>query len=104
MKKNTCKYSDTFQPYNGGYNKYEYDIKLKSGKVILNCYPNSGIFHSVGVLSDDLIVKEEKVQEIRFSNEPILCINDGVSNISQEYYIDPTDNDEWLRANDKKFN
>ena len=104
MKKNTCKYSDTFQAYNGGYDKYEYDIRLKSGKVILNCYPNSGKFNFIGGLYSGLSVKEQEVQEIRFSNEPVLCINGQVSNISQEYYIDPTDNDEWLRANDKKFN
>lgn len=31
---NTCEYSDNWQPYIGDYDKFEYDVKLKSGEVI----------------------------------------------------------------------
>jgi len=34
-----------WQKYNGSYEKTEYDIMLKDGTVIKNCWPNAGQFH-----------------------------------------------------------
>lgn len=66
--KNTCGYSDNWQPYIGDYDKFEYDVKLKSGEIIENCYPNGGYFNQ---LDSDVSVIEGEVAEIRFSNTPI---------------------------------
>lgn len=32
--------------YKGEYDKEFYDIRLKSGDVIKNCWPNAGTFHT----------------------------------------------------------
>jgi hypothetical protein len=45
MKDNTCNYSDEWQPYISDYDKYEYDVKLKDGTIVENCYPNAGKFN-----------------------------------------------------------
>ncbi len=31
-----------------GYDKVEYDIMLKDGRIITNCYPNAGYFNPMG--------------------------------------------------------
>jgi len=82
---NNCGYSDNWQPYIGDYDKFEYDIKLKDGRIIENCYPNAGLFNSIAPKYDGQAFAEELVEEIRFSQTPRYCINDGVSNVSQEF-------------------
>ncbi len=43
---NTCNYSTEWQPYINDYDKNEYDVMTKAGKIFRNCYPNAGIFMS----------------------------------------------------------
>ena len=62
---NTCNYSTEWQPYTGDYDKFEYDIRLKDGRVRTNCYPNAGMFNSI-----DPSLKngaDKLVSEIRFT-------------------------------------
>lgn len=85
---NTCGYSDEWQSYKGDYDKYEYDIKLKDGTIIENCYPNGGNFNSISDEHDTQSFPEMDVEEIRFSQNPrFIGLNDGVSKSkpSQEY-------------------
>lgn len=79
MKDNTCNYSDTFQPYIGDYDKFEYDIKLADGTIVENCYPNAGKFNSISDLHDGQKFEEKLVVEIRFSQRPRFMLNDEVS-------------------------
>lgn len=92
MKDNTCEYSDNWQPYKMDYDKFEYDIKLKNGTIIKSCYPNAGKFNSMSNEHNGESFNEDLVDEIRFSNNPIIGINDDVSNINQsintESYIE----------------
>ena len=80
---NTCNYSDEWQPYIGDYDKYEYDVKLKDGRVIENCYPNAGKFNSISPEHDRQSFDENDVVEIRFSQKPRFGINGEVSNVDQ---------------------
>lgn len=75
---NTCGYSDNWQPYIGDYDKFEYDVKLKSGEVIENCYPNGGYFNQMDSPSD-ISINENEVAEIRFSNTPISFLDNEFS-------------------------
>jgi len=75
--KNTCNYSDNWQPYINDYDKFEYDIKTKEGFTVFNCYPNNGYFK--GNLGFE--VHESQVSEIRFSKNPKMGINDFVSKV-----------------------
>lgn len=86
MKENSYNYSDSWQPYIGDYDKFEYDIKLKDGTIVENCYPNAGEFNSISKEHDGESFNESEIEEIRFSQEPIYCINDGVSEVDQDYY------------------
>lgn len=72
---NTCDYSHEWQPYIGDYDKYEYDIKLHNGAIITNCYPNAGKFISFVEGIDKDLYEEVEVSEIRFAENPVLCIN-----------------------------
>jgi hypothetical protein len=47
---NTLGYSTEWEPYRkeDGYDKLEYDVMLKDGKIITNCYPNAGFFMPSG--------------------------------------------------------
>lgn len=72
---NTCNYSKDWQPYIGEYDKFEYDIKTRDGKVVTNCYPNAGTFISMTEKNEDRHVLQEDVVEIRFSEKPIMGIN-----------------------------
>jgi hypothetical protein len=85
---NTMNYSDEWQPYLGNYDKFEYDIKLKDGTVVENCYPNAGKFNSVSDEHDGQFFNEELVSEIRFSNTPRYGLNSRVSNIPQYEWLD----------------
>ena len=76
MKDNHMGYSDSWQPYLGDYDKFEYDIKLKSGEYIMNCYPNGGLFN---VLDSNDAYEENNIAEIRFSQEPKTWLNMAVS-------------------------
>jgi hypothetical protein len=86
--KNNCNYSDEWQPYINDYDKFEYDIKLKDGTVVENCYPNGGIFNSISDLHDGWVFEEIEVAEIRFSENPRYGINGEVSSRNQYEYLD----------------
>lgn len=86
--KNTCNYSDDWQPYIDDYDKFEYDIKLADGTIIENCYPNAGKFNSFSDEHDDQQFEESLVSEIRFSQRPRHGMNDGVSNVPQYEWLD----------------
>lgn len=58
-----------------GYDKQEYDIWLKTGKWIFNCYPNAGKFTSFNIETDSLQFNEKEIFAIRLSETPILGIN-----------------------------
>lgn len=78
--KNTCNYSDNWQPYLGDYDKFEYDIILKDGTIVENCYPNGGMFNSMSDLHNNQYFDEKEVVEIRFSQNPKLELNTKYSN------------------------
>lgn len=67
LKRNSCNYSYEWQPYRNDYDKYEYDIRLKNGRVVENLYPNAGHFCS---LDDREDIPESEIAEIRFSVNP----------------------------------
>lgn len=73
---NECNYSKNWQPYIGDYDKFEYDIKLKDGTIVTNCYPNALHFNSFSKEHDGQRFHESKVAEIRFSENQKLDIND----------------------------
>jgi len=75
MKKCSYGYSFEFQPYKG-YDKFEYDVLLNDGKILLSCYPNGGRFNS---LNEDLIVDEIEVSQIRYTHKPIWGITKPVN-------------------------
>jgi len=85
---NTCNYSDDWQPYINDYDKFEYDIKLKDGSIVENCYPNGGKFNSISDLHDGMQFDENLVAEIRFSENPRYALNGSVSKHKQYEYID----------------
>lgn len=86
--KNSCNYSDNWQPYIGDYDKFEYDILLKDGTIVENCYPNGGEFNSISDLHDQQSFNEANILEIRFSHNPRFGINEEVSSIPQYEYLD----------------
>lgn len=86
---NTCGYSDEWQPYIGDYD--EYDIKLKDGTVVENCYPNGGKFNPISDLHDNQSFDGSQVAEIRFSENPRFGINEGVSNRPQYKWLNRED-------------
>ena len=47
INENSCGYSTEWQEYRNCYDKNEYDIRLKDGRVRTNCYPNGGRFFSI---------------------------------------------------------
>jgi hypothetical protein len=85
---NTCNYSDEWQPYIGDYDKYEYDIRLKNGTIVENCYPNAGNFHSISDEHKDMEFPEADIVEIRFSEKPRYGINGDVSDRPQYEWLD----------------
>lgn len=85
---NNCNYSDEWQPYINDYDKFEYDVKLKDGTIVENCYPNGGKFNSMSDLHDGQCFDEMEVSEIRFSEKPRYGINGEVSKYSQYEYLD----------------
>jgi hypothetical protein len=76
---NTCNYSDDWQPYIGDYDKFEYDVKLKNGTIVENCYPNAGKFNSISDEHNQMQFNETDVVEIRFSEKPRFALNCNVS-------------------------
>ena len=88
QKRNSMGYSDEWQPYQGDYDKFEYDVKLKDGTVVENCYPNAGKFNSISDEHNAEDFGEELVSEIRFSNAPRFGINKDVSDIPQYDWLD----------------
>lgn len=85
--KNNCGYSDEWSPYNGDYDKFEYDIKLNDGTIVENCYPNARKFNSISDSHQDQSFSEEIVSEIRFSAKPRFGINEKVSNVYQYEWL-----------------
>jgi hypothetical protein len=85
---NTCNYSDEWQPYIGDYDKYEYDIRLKDGTIVENCYPNAGKFNSISDEHNQMQFAEDDVSFIRFSEQPRFGLNQGVSRHPQHEWLD----------------
>jgi uncharacterized protein YecA (UPF0149 family) len=85
--KNNCNYSDEWQPYINDYDKFEYDVKLKDGTMVENCYPNGGKFNSMSDLHNNQMFDESEVAEIRFSQSPRMELNHKVSTaiIDEDY-------------------
>ena len=81
-------YSDYWEIYQGEYWKREYDIQLKDGTVVENCYPNGGEFNSISDLHDQQSFNEGNILKIRFSHKPRFGINEEVSSIPQYIYLD----------------
>lgn len=79
-------YSDNWQKYKGEYEKYEYDIELNDGTIVPNCYPNGGVFDSINPHFNNREFDESVIRKIRYSQEPIHCINDKVSKVDQNYW------------------
>jgi hypothetical protein len=88
MRENTMNYSDNWQPYLGDYDKFEYDIQLKNGVIVENCYPNAGKFNSISDEHNRQSFNEEDVKMIRFSNSPRYGLNSQVSDIPQYDWLD----------------
>lgn len=88
MKENTCNYSDEWQPYIGDYDKFEYDVKMKDGTIVENCYPNAGKFNSISESHDQMSFDGADVVEIRFSEKPRFGINGSVSERHQYEWLD----------------
>jgi hypothetical protein len=85
---NTCKYSDEWQPYLGDYDKFEYDIVLKDGTLVENCYPNAGKFNSISDEHNQQSFDGSLVSMIRFSEKPRFGLNGGVSSRPQFEWLD----------------
>ena len=85
---NSNNYSDEWQPYIGDYDKFEYDVKLKDGTIVENCYPNGGIFNSISGEHNKQGFDENDVVEIRFSQKPRYGINEEVSEVPQYEWLD----------------
>jgi hypothetical protein len=100
---NNCNYSDEWQPYINDYDKFEYDIKLKDGTIVENCYPNGGMFNSVSDLHDGRGFWENEVSEIRFSENPRFGINDCVSSRNQYKYLDSQKESKFFLTNPYPF-
>lgn len=90
---NNCNYSDEWQPYINDYDKFEYDVKLKDGTIVENCYPNGGKFNSISDLHDGLCFEDTEVLEIRFSEKPRYGINGEVSKYPQYEYLDNSESE-----------
>ncbi len=104
---NNCNYSDNWQPYINDYDKFEYDVKLKDGTIVENCYPNGGKFNSISDLHDGQSFDESEVLEIRFSQNPRFHINDEVSNATpdieyEKRVVEAQYNEELSRQKKKK--
>lgn len=52
--------------YTGDYEKEFYDIKLLTGEVYENCWPNAGTFHITG--ADGKVIDGNQVAYIKQSN------------------------------------
>jgi len=92
---NSCNYSDNWQPYTGEYDKFEYDIKLKDGTIVENCYPSAGKFISISPQHDQQSFADTLVEEIRFSEKPRYLIDNPFS----EHKADP----EYVKAIDEQI-
>lgn len=91
--KNTCNYSDKWQQYIGDYDKFEYDIVLKDGTLVENCYPNAGKFNSISDEHNEMQFNESDVSFIRFSEKPRFGLNGGVSERPQFEWLDARRNE-----------
>lgn len=88
MIEKTELYSDEWEPYQGEYWKREYDIKLKDGTIVENCYPNAGKFNSISEQHDQQQFEEDQVSEIRFSDKPRYMIGNPFSTkVPDEDYV-----------------
>lgn len=88
MIEKTELYSDEWEPYQGEYWKREYDIKLKDGTIVENCYPNAGKFNSISEQHDQQQFEEDQVIEIRFSDKPRYMLDNPFSSkVPDEDYV-----------------
>lgn len=60
-----------WEPFTGDYAKEYYDIKLVTGDIVENCYPNAGTFHVLkenGKFAQGYMIEGSTVAEFRLSN------------------------------------
>lgn len=48
IPKGTTEFTDGFKPFEGEYEKQFYDVRLPSGEIVKNCYPNAGFMNETG--------------------------------------------------------
>lgn len=97
---NTQNYSDDWQIYTGDYDKFEYDIITKEGKVYENCYPNAGKFTTM--VGETVSIKEEDVVQIRFSNNPKMYLDNEFSRFKCKNPIDLQTSQDFVEFTDKE--
>lgn len=90
-------YSNEWQPYEGDYEKQEYDIRLLDGTVATNCYPHAGYFNSMSGEYDGQCFDENQVAEIRYSEFPKLGINEGCIMVNDSERSEEEDEILYLR-------
>lgn len=56
-------------PYDGGRYKDHYDLKLKSGEIVENCYPNADAWYPHNGLNGRPTITDDQVAEIRLKPE-----------------------------------
>lgn len=67
MSKTEPTTKDGWFPYPGHYEKVFFDIRLKDGRTICNCWPNAGVFHSMA--GDGVYVDEQYVTHYRYHKD-----------------------------------
>lgn len=68
LKSDTMEYP--WDTYDGAYEKEYYDVKLVTGEIVLNCYPNAGTFHVLkanGKYAEGCVIEGNVVAEYRLS-------------------------------------
>lgn len=57
-----------WKPYSGSYDKSWYDLKLTNGRIVRDCWPNAGRFHSfheedqfLGYIDGDRVAEIQEV-------------------------------------------
>lgn len=82
---NTNNYSDDWQQYTGDYDKFEYDIILKDGTLVTNCFPNARKFLSFSEEHERQSFSEDLVDKIRFTQSPKIVLENDHSQAYQEF-------------------
>lgn len=56
-----------WKPYEGDYEKEEYDVRLQDNRIVMNCWPNAGDFHVLLGEMQGKVVPGGEVRMIRVS-------------------------------------